>query len=93
MFFSSGFPSDMTLDAVGAVQSQLVILSGDEVTKMSSGTTARLNQLRLVLRCAVDICHSNPEFSPSIVHTLATLLALAGGKPHLYQITALSLSS
>ncbi|XP_059168675.1 integrator complex subunit 7-like [Physella acuta] len=60
-------PGDLTAEAVGAIQTLIILLASDLERK-------NLVYLKIVLKCAVDVCHSYPDVSDKIVQTLTSLL-------------------
>ncbi|KAH9499613.1 Integrator complex subunit 7 [Bulinus truncatus] len=62
--------NDLTAEAVGVIQTHVMLLAHDLDKK-------NLRHLKMVLKCAVDICLSNSEISDKIVQTLTSLLGVS----------------
>uniref|UniRef100_A0A2C9JPR4 Integrator complex subunit 7 n=1 Tax=Biomphalaria glabrata TaxID=6526 RepID=A0A2C9JPR4_BIOGL len=62
--------SDLTAEAVGTIQAYVILLANDTDKK-------NLLYLKIVLKCAVDICAGNTDICDKIVHTLTSLLGVS----------------
>lgn len=69
----AGVPCNLTSEAVGAIQAHILLLA-------SSMEENHLTYLKMVLRCAVEICKGCPDVSDMIVQTLTNLIGLSEGK-------------
>ncbi|XP_041351587.1 integrator complex subunit 7-like [Gigantopelta aegis] len=64
---SQNCPIDLVGDAVSAIQTHIILLTGEE-----SKTLQR--ELKLCLRCVIELCHLKPALGSSFVDTISYLL-------------------
>ncbi|BFZ07532.1 hypothetical protein BsWGS_10571 [Bradybaena similaris] len=70
-------PYNLTSEAVGAIQAHILL-------QASSTEDNHLTYLKMVLRCAVEICKGCPDVSDMIVQTLTNLIGLSEETSQLY---------